>query len=115
MTRLGLLVLCGAFLFSPGASLAQGEDPSLEALVVEMASSAEQHAALARHYRAKAEESRQEMRRHDRMGGAYSGGKLTQRQRMMRHCKNLSEKYASMAEDYDALAELHEEAAKQGQ
>jgi hypothetical protein len=112
MTRIAVGLLFGALALSPGLALAEEGTHSLEQVVVEMANTPEEHAALARHYHAKAEEARAEMRRHERMGRSYGGGKITQKQRMKRHCQNISEKYSGMAEDYEALAKLHEEEAK---
>jgi hypothetical protein len=116
MGKLAALLLFGTLSLSPMLSLAAEEGGhSLEQLAVEMVHTAEQHLALARHYHAKAEEARAEARRHQSMGSSYGGGKFTQRQMMQRHCENLSEKYTGMADDYDALAQLHEEEAKKAQ
>ncbi len=112
MTRIAMALLVGALAFSPGVALASEGDHSLEQLAVEMANTADQHAALARYYRAKAEDSLAEARAHADMGSSYSRGKLTQRQRMKSHCQKLSEKQAEIAEEYQALAKLHEEASK---
>lgn len=113
MTRIAMgLLFVGALALSPGVSLAEEGTPSLEQVVVEMANTPEEHAALARYYHAKAEEARAEMRSHEGMGRSYSAGKVTQKQRMKRHCQNISEKYSAMADDYEALAKLHEEEAK---
>ena len=115
MTKLAAFLLFGTLALSPGLSLATEGGHSLEQLAVEMVHTAEQHLALARHYRAKAAEARAEAKSHTDMGKSYGGGKFTQRQRMKRHCENLSEKNTGMADDYEALAELHEEEAKKVQ
>ena len=47
------------------------------------------------------------------MGRLNSGGKPTQRAQIKRHCQGISEKYAAMAQDYEELAVLHDEEAKQ--
>ncbi len=116
MTRIAVGLLFGALALSPGLALAEEGTHSLEQVVVEMANTPDEHAALARHYRAKAEDALAEARRHENMGSTYGrrGGKTTgmQRQRMKQHCQNISEKYTGMAEEYQALAKLHEEEAK---
>jgi len=112
MTKLAAFLLVGALALSPGVSQAAEGGHSLEQLAVEMVHTAEQHLALARHYHAKAEEARAEAQRHKNMGKSYGGGKFTQRQRMKRHCESLSDKYTATADDYDALAKLHEDEAK---
>lgn len=100
-------------LVASGGIASAGEDGhSLEQLVVEMAETPAQHMALATHYRAKAEEARQERERHEQMGATYGGGKHVQRAHMKRHCQNISDRYAELAEEYDALAKLHEAEAK---
>jgi len=112
MTKIAMGLLFGVLALSPGVSLADEGNQSLEQLVVEMATTPEEHAALARYYHAKAEEARAEMRSHEGMGRSYGGGKIIQKQQMKRHCQNISEKYSVIAKDYDALAKLHEEEAK---
>ena len=111
VSRIASGLLLGALALSPGLALAE-EGHSLEQVVVEMAETPAQHTALAQYYAQKAQEARAEARQHESMGRVYTGGKLVQRQRMQRHCQNLSEKYAAAADDYAALAKLHEEAAK---
>ena len=95
-----------------GGLPAAEETRSLEQIAVEMATTPAEHAALAEHYRAKAEKARAAMRRHESIGRAY-----TRRKRWSgvasSHCKRLSENYGAMASEYDELAKLHEaEAAK---
>ena len=111
MTRTAVALLFGALVLSPGLALAEDAGHSLEEVVVEMADTPAEHAALARHYRAKADEARAEVRRHEGMGRAYGAGKLTQRQQMKRHCQKLSENFTAAAADYEALAKFHDEAA----
>lgn len=114
MTRIAMALLIGAVALAPGLAMAE-EGTSLEQAAVEMADTPEEHAALARHYRAKAEEARAEMRRHDRMGRVYTGGKSQHRNLMRTHCRNISERYSNVAEEYEALAKLHEGEAKQAE
>lgn len=111
MKRIAAGLLFGALALSPGLALAEGDAHSVEQLAVEIAHTAGQHAVLAHHYRIKAADARAEAMRHESMGAAYAGGKLTQRDRMKRHCKGISDNYSGMAADFDALAKLHEEEA----
>jgi len=115
MNRIGVTLLVGFMALSPGLGQAEEGGHSLEQLVVEMADTPQQHAALARHFQAKAEEARAEVRRHESMGRSYGGGKISHRQRMKRHCESISEKYTSLADEYEALATLHEEEAKKAE
>lgn len=115
MRRIAVALLFGTLVLSPGISLADEELPSLEQLVVEMADTPEQHAALARYYRAKAADARAEVARHEGMAGSYARrGKKTgvQQQKMQKHCKELSASYSAMAGEFDGLARLHDEQAK---
>ena len=109
VTRTATALLLGAVLLSPGLAAGQ-EAHSLEQIVVEMAKTPADHAALAAHYRAQAEEARADMRRHESMGRAYMRGSK-QRTGASSHCKRLAERYGAMAGEYDELAKLHEEEA----
>lgn len=115
MKRIAVGLLFGALALSPGLALAEEGTHSLEQVVVEMANTPAEHAALAQYYRAKAEDALAEARRHESMGRSYTGGKITQRQRMKRRCQKLSEKQAQIADEYMALAKLHEEEAKKSE
>ncbi len=88
------------------------QDETLESLVIEMASTATEHAAIARYYLARAEEARQEMRRHEGMARGYAA-RNTRRPRPNRaHCLRIAENYAEIAEEYEQLAQLHEEESR---
>ena len=106
--RFAVTLLLAALALSPG-SVAAEEAPSLEQLVAEMAHTRGEHAALAQHYRAKAEAARAEARRHQSMGRAYGAGKSAQRQHFQDHCRKISEEQEAIAQEYDALAKLHDE------
>lgn len=122
MTKtIAVAVLLGAWALLPGVASADEADHSLEELVVEMAHTPQQHTALARHYREKAAEAREEVKLHEKMASSYSGGppgkmtggRMQRRQKMGRHCKSIADKYAEMATDYEELARLHDEEAAQ--
>jgi len=118
-TRIAAVLLLGALALAPGLAIAD-ESHSLEAAVVESATTPAEHAALAVHFRAKAADARAQAAQHDAMAGAYvppGGGKTTwgtiqQRQKMADHCKRISQQSKAIAQDFDALAALHDEQAK---
>ncbi len=97
----------------PGSTQADEEPVSVEELVVEMANTPGDHAAVAKYFRAKAAEARAEANRHRSMGRVYTGGKLHHRSQMESHCRKLTAQSNAMADEYDALAKLHDEEAKQ--
>jgi hypothetical protein len=113
--RIGIAValLAGMTVFAPGLVSAEEPAPSIESLVVEMAHTPAEHEALAKYYRAKAADARAEASRHEAMGSSYGTGKMTQRAQMEKHCAKIAELDNAMADQYDALAKAHEEAAKQ--
>ena len=81
--------------------------------MVETADSPADHAALAKHYRAKAAEARAEASRHEKMAQSYRlWNKRTGMDPMGSHCKKIAANSASSAAEYDALADLHESEAK---
>jgi hypothetical protein len=85
---------------------------SLEELVVEMADTAADHAAVAAHFRAKAADARATARRHASMGRSYGGGKLNTRIQLRGHCDRLKDQHEAVAGEYEALAKLHDDLAK---
>jgi hypothetical protein len=111
MTRTATALLAGALFLQPGLATAD-ESHSLEQLVVEMADTPAEHAALAKHFQAKAADARASAAEHEAMAKSYSGGKLADRAQMQTHCKKLAEQYNAVATQYDDLAKLEEAAAK---
>jgi hypothetical protein len=110
--RIAVALLIGLFSVSPGLSTAAENDASLEQLIVNMAHTPADHAALANYYRGKAADERAEAKTHQSMSRSYGGGKMAQREKMQEHCKRISEQNTAMAAEYEALANLHDEAAK---
>lgn len=118
-TRIAALLLLGAVALAPGFAAA-AEPESLEEVVVEMADTPAEHAALASHYRAKAADAKAEAREHDRMARTYkppqeikmNWGTVQQRQKMADHCNRISQQSEANAQDFEALAKLHDEEAK---
>ena len=104
------LSMLAALSIAPAAVLAD-EPQSLEELVVGMADTPADHAAVARHFRAEAEDSRAAARRHESMARVYGGGKLNTRIQMRGHCDKLAEQYTAIAAEYEELAKLHDQLA----
>lgn len=121
-TRLAAALLLGVLALAPGLATAQ-ETHSLEQVLVENAKTPAEHQALASHYRAQAAEARAEASEHDKMARTYkppqeikmNWGTVQQRQKMADHCKRISQQSQANAEDYEALAKLHDEEAKNAQ
>jgi hypothetical protein len=110
--RFAVAFLFGALALSPGWAAAEEEGESLEQLVVEMAQTPAEHAAIAKHYRTQADVARKLAQRHLSMGRAYVGGKSTQGRQFQNHCRKIAEQQEAMAQEYDALAKLQDEEAK---
>ena len=106
-TKLVAAFLTAALVIAPGFAMAQ--DETLESLLIEIASTAAQHAAIARYYVARAEEARREMRSHEGMARAYAEQYPGRLQRTRDHCLRIAENYADIAEEYEQLAQLHKE------
>lgn len=119
MRKLGIGALLGLALLG-GASLAQegshtghaSKETSIEALLVEFASTPAEHKALAEYYRSKAAEARSTAANHRSMGKHYAGGKLVERQKMKSHCDALARQFEGAAEQYEKLAADHDAEAK---
>ncbi len=114
-TVIALALFVGAVALVPAFALAGSDSRSVEQFAVEKAETPEEHADLERHYRSLAEEARGHVRHHEKMGSSYRIGKLHNRQRMERHCKKIAESYASTAKEYEALADLHKDEARQSE
>lgn len=120
--RIAALLLLGVFALAPGLAAAD-ETHSLEQVLVEIATTPAEHAALANHYRSKAADARAEAREHDTMARTYvptghtkfNWGMIAQRQQMANHCKKISQQSEANAQDYEALAKLHDEEAKKAE
>ena len=114
-SKIGLAFLLGALALSPGLALADShghEGHSLEQLVVEMAHTPADHAALAAHYRAKAAEARAEAASHEKMAHSYGLQKHGAADTMQKHCMKIAANNTAMAVEYDSLAQLHEAESK---
>ena len=113
--RIGEALLIGALVLAPGFAMAEESGASIEQLLVDMAHTPADHAALAKYYRGKAADARAAAATHQSMSKSYGGGKMTQRAQMEGHCKNISQQNTATAAEYEALAKLHEEESKKPQ
>lgn len=108
---IGLSILVAALAaVAPGTVFAESPpaDATLEALLVEMADTPEEHQAVARYYRARASSAREMADHHRSMSRHYSGVKLAQRRRMQEHCDKIASAYEKLGQEYEKLAESHE-------
>jgi hypothetical protein len=114
MRKIAMALVLGTLAFSPQIAVGQTHEQYLEELAIEGADTPAEHAALATHFKAKAADARAEAKRHEGMARSYGGGqvKLTQKAQMQQHCKKLVEDAKDMAEQYDALAKVHEDESK---
>lgn len=110
MSKFALALAVIVLIASPLAGWAD-DAASLEQLVAEMAESPAQHASLADYYRHKAEGARDQAAIHVKMARSYEGGRFTARNKMKDHCRAIAKNNEAMAEQYEAMALLHEELA----
>ncbi len=108
-------LILGALALFP--ALASGGDDAiaLEQLVIDSADTPADHAALAKYYRAKAASARSHATSHEAMARSYGGTKMAAKQQMQGHCQKISQQEKATAEEYEALAKLHEDEAKKPQ
>lgn len=117
-TKLGTIGIFAAasllgMLALPPASLAEDKEPlSIEALAEKSATTAADHQALAAYYRQKADEARAEVKRHRTMATSFSSRSAGAEAGMRVHCDRLAETAQQEATEYDAMAAIHDEAAK---
>lgn len=111
MRKIAVALLLGMLAYWPAIAVA--DDASIEELAVGMADTSEDHAALAKYFHAQATTARQRAAGHEGMAKRYGmHAKLVQKGMMQQHCKKIAENDTSSADEYEALAKLHEEAAK---
>ncbi len=107
---LRLLVLGGLLLAGP--SVGWAADQALDPAQVEAARTPDQHAALARHFRARAAEAKQLAEASLALGKAYAKTNSSDRTAQAALCQQLATEYEELTHYYEALAET-EEAASQ--
>jgi hypothetical protein len=108
---LARFLLVSVLFLAPAAVLAQPSGHSLEAVMIESASTPQQHMALANHYRAAASEARQQAQQHLDMAKRYGTAKMGAAQKP--HCEKIAANLEDSAKQYDELAAGEEAAAKQ--
>ena len=112
MQRLLFLATALALLAGPLAPIAGAADPSLEQVLIESATTPQQHAALASYYAAKAVAARKDAEYHRAMGKSYSGAKAAQVAMMKEHCEKLATLYDDQAKEFDMMASMQRDMAK---
>jgi hypothetical protein len=112
-TTIAGALLIGALALSPNISWAEDTDAAIEQLITNSAHSPADHLALAKYYRGKAADARAAASSHQKMASSYGGVKMVQKTQMAAHCQKISEQNTAMAAEFDALAKLHDEDAKQ--
>lgn len=111
------LVLTGIFVSVQGVALAgqaQVDNADL-AQKIEKAKTAQDHEALAAYYRLKAREADAQIKLHQKMRKAYMmpGQHMPYRKPHMRYCDNMIRSYTQIMQDDEALAEEHEQIARE--
>jgi len=83
--------------------------------MITMAKTPADHEKLAAHYEQEAKAARAKSEEHKAMADAYrkGGGALIEKLHFDQHCDGLAKSYASMADEFDALAKAEREAAKE--
>jgi len=96
----------------PVTAVGQESTRAPEQLEGERAEILGDHAPLADYFRAMAASARAEMRLHKFMARTFHSGKK-RAQLGAHHCEKLVEQYRAIAEEYDALARLHDDEARE--
>lgn len=113
--RLATALILGALAFPPALAAAGDDATALEQLVIDSAHTPADHAALAKYYRAKAASALARAASHEAMARSYGGTKMAAKQQMQGHCQKISQQEKATAEEYEALAKLHDDEAKKPQ
>ena len=104
-----------AFVLIAAGSAGGGE---VRQLLIDHATTAEEHEASAKFYRDKARDQRNEAVRHREMGVRYGQGSMGAGRKQREHCDRIASLHEQMAEEYEALGRNHqseaEELAKKG-
>ena len=108
-------LLLGALALAPALAGAQEDKGNLEQFMVETAHTKAEHQALADHYKQEAAEARAKASFHKSMEQAYLGSKSGNKTAATNHCKKIWKQQEAIAQEFDALAKLHEDEAKKAQ
>lgn len=117
MRRLVLIVTTAVSIALPGAALADARPTpqKLEQLLIGSAVGAQEHAALASHFRSKAAMARADAERAEEMGRSilYTHGNAGMQRYLKARRTETAERHLASAESFEAQAERHEaEAAR---
>ena len=116
-TKLTLGALLGALLvcFSLPTIRAFAKHHMSMPEMITMAKTRAEHEKLAASYEQEAKAARAKADEHKAMADAYrkAGGALIEKLHFDQHCDSLAKSYASMAEEFEALAKAEREAAKE--
>lgn len=111
------ILFLGTILFAALHANAQPEEAPIIQLINEMADKPEHHLSIARYYKTMAEEARAEAEMHKSMKASYGHDHASMKGQAggmtAAHCDRLMELSLASAEEYEALAALHEEEAAQ--
>ena len=110
LLRLSLAAVLALGLAGPAA--ASSDASGVEQALVESATTPEQHAALARQYREKAESMHRITEEHRVMAKTYAGKSMRLAQRQKHHCEQIALFHTQLAAEFDKLAEGHEAEAR---
>ncbi len=115
-TKLTLGALLGALLvcFSLPTIRAFAKHHMSMPEMITMAKTQAEHEKLAASYEQEAKAARAKADEHKAMADAYrkAGGALIEKLHFDQHCDSLAKSYASMADEFEALAKAEREAAK---
>jgi hypothetical protein len=110
--NLSRVLVASLLLLTPAVPAFAAEDESIESVLIKMATTPEQHRALADYYRGKAADARRDAANHKAMAASYAGTKLAYRLDMQEHCNKIIANDEALAKEYDALAAMHDADAK---
>jgi 3-dehydroquinate dehydratase len=102
----GLAAAALLFVAMSGVAAADTDEriESLESLVISLAETPEQHAAIVDFYLQNAEDARAAAKRHASMALSYHG---KQRENLASHCRSIAKTYDQLAQQYEKLASSH--------
>lgn len=107
LSRPGWIVFLALVLSGSPALAAQPAGGELDVFLVEQADTPQEHAALAAHFRDKAERQRGMAEHHRRMMEGYRHEKLALTRKQREHCRKLIRLNEELAAEYEAMAENH--------
>jgi hypothetical protein len=111
-SRVAFVLFLAVVMVCLALTVAAAEDKLLEELLIEQATTPEQHQAIARYYRTKADGARKEVENHRAMRRAYTATKFVEKLKIQEHCDQLIAHYEAVAKEFDALATMHQSEAQ---